>query len=218
MTDLDGDSVPNTVYTKKLEARRNSPEVQSFKERVNTFLRDVGASEELVYRLRCDLSKKIDMPFYGEPKVRPGNMSLSVVEIAKEYVLLLIRYGDEAFSEELLSWLTKQQGQTFRRIHRLSQKQKERKRKIKSGVYEHPVPVNYSKLKLLEYIEKKNADNALRYIEYMSANIPQVFLTTEEDSLVNRISKDSMPEGWNWETDSPFERYIRAGIPEDVYK
>lgn len=209
--------MPNTPYTKKLEEKRKSPEVQAFKARVNTFLVTVGASSEIIYRLRCDLSKKIDMPFYGEVKSRPANMSLSVVEIAKEYIRLLILYGDDSFSEELLSWLTKQQGQTFRRIHELSKKQKERKRGLIRGVYEHPVPVNYSKNLLLGFIKKKDVNSAFRYIEYMNAQIPQVFLTEDEDFLVNQISRDGMPDGWNWKTDSPFERYVRAGIPEEVY-
>lgn len=94
------------------------------------------------------------MPFYGEVKSRPANMSLSVVEIAKEYIHLLILYGDDSFSEELLSWLIKQQTQTFRRIHELSKKQKERKIKLIIGVYEHLVPVNYSKNLLLGFIKK----------------------------------------------------------------
>ena len=209
--------MPNTPYTKKLEEKRKSPEVQAFKARVNTFLVNVGASPEIIYRLHCDLSKKIDMPFYGEVKSRPANMTLSVVEIAKEYIRLLILYGDDSFSEELLSWLTKQQGQTFRRIHELSKKQKERKRRLVRGVYEHPVPANYSKNLLLGFIKKKDVISAFRYIEYMNATIPQVFLTADEDSLANQISKDGMPDGWNWETDSPFERYVRAGIPEEVY-
>ena len=39
--------MPNTVNTKKLVAIRNSVEVQQFKREVETFLREVDASDEI---------------------------------------------------------------------------------------------------------------------------------------------------------------------------
>ena len=209
--------MPNTYYTIKLEEKRNSKEVQNFKLKVNNFLESMCASEEISYRIKCDLSKKIDMPFYGEKKFKPKCI-LSIEDIAKEYIRLLIEYNDFDFSKELFSWLTKQQGQTFRKIHKLSKVQKERKRKYKTGVYEHPVPANYSRKFLLNCIFEKDYEKACRYIDYMSASIPQIFLTKDEDIKVNQILKDSMPNNWNWEKDSPFIRYIMAGISNDVYK
>lgn len=208
--------MPNTVYTKKLEQKRNSAEVQAFKVKVLAFLDNVNASPEIRYRLMCDLSKKIDMPFYGVTK-KKVSASLSCEDVAKKYIELLIQYNDLGFAEELFSWLTKQQSQTLRRIHKCSKYQKQRKSKYKTGVFEHPVPVNHSRKYLLKCIKEQDSTEASLYIDYMSRQVPQIFLTKEEDARVNQHYRDSMPAGWNWKKDSPFIRYEIAEISSSVY-
>ncbi len=207
---------PRTKLTKQLEKKRKSPEVQAFKRKVLLFLNEVSASESIRYKLKSDLAKKIDMPFYHETGTRIST-SLSPKEIAKQYIYLLISYNDYEFAEELLSWLTKQQEQTLRKLHIISQKQKDRKMKYSGGVMEHPIPINYSKNMLLRYIKHKQYKEACNYIDFM-CTVPQIYLTKEEDRLVNAVSKDSMPSDWNWEKDNPYIRYIKAGISEEIYQ
>ena len=206
----------NTKGTKKLEEKRNSPEVQAFKKRIREFLKKTNPPDWMQYKILCDLSKKIDMPFYGEPKKRIG-CDKTVVEIAKTYVDLLIEYGDNRFAEELMEWLSRQQSQTFRRIHARPPKQKERRSRSKNGVYEHPVPTNYSIKFLLRCIKGKRRNEACRYIDFLHQSVPQVFLNEKENKAVNEKFKDTMPKGWNWKTDSPFVRYRLTGIPESIY-
>lgn len=205
-----------TEITLKLEQKRNSPEVQAFKQRVLIFLNTVNASDEIKYKLRTDLAKKIDMPFYKDTGIKIPNI-IKPIECAKEYVKLLIEYNNNDFTNELFSWLTKQQNQTLRKLHIVSQKQKDRKKKYPGGVMEHPVPANYSRNMLLTFIKNKQFVEACDYLDFMST-VPQIYLTRQEDELVNAISKDDMPNGWNWKTDDPFIRYVRAGIPCDIYR
>jgi len=207
----------NTNITKKLEERRNSLEIQNLKQKVIDFLNETNAGDEIRYRLYCDLSKKIDMPFYGDKKIRVKK-TLNVQDIAKEYIRLLIQYKNSEFAEILLTWLTRQQTQTFRRIHKLSQKQKNRKKTLKNGVYEHPVPVAHSKKIILHYIATSNFEEACLFVDYLNLYVPQIFLTKTEDEAVNKISKESMPEGWNWKTDDVFIRYAMAHVDPNVYK
>lgn len=206
----------HTRTTKRLEERRNSPEVQEFKDRVLTFLDSVNPPDWMRYKVLCDLSKTMDMPFYGYEKKRVG-CNKSALEIAKCYVDLLIEYGDMDFARQFLTWVSRQQGQTFRRLHPISQRQRDRHDKLGHGVYEHPVPVKHSMLYLFDCIRKGNREEAHRYLEFLNGSVPQIFLSTEEDRLVNEHYKDSMPEGWNWKKDSPFIRYKIASIPESVY-
>lgn len=209
--------MPNTVNTKKLEEKRNSFEVQQFKREVETFLKEVDASDEMCYRVRCDLAKKVDSPFYNDYK---GNRccKMSTEEIAKEYVRLLIKYDNINFTKKLLLSLIRQQSQTFRRIYKRSNFQNARKKELKYGVYEHSVPVKYSRDMLLLYIKNKKYKRACEYIDYMSNCFPQIFLTNEENNLINISYKYKMPEKWNWKRDSLFIRYEKAGINEEVYK
>ena len=207
----------NTTATKKLEARRNSLEVQEFKQQVIEFLNVTKASDEIKYKICCDLAKKIDMPFYHEAKLGVKS-NLKSDYLAKEYIKLLISYGDNVFAERLLSWLSRQQKQTFRNIYKLSPKQKARRIQYNNnGVYEHPVPVNFSKQMFLCFIKNKDYKTACEYVDFLSNNVPQIFLTRQQDDLVNKVSRDTMPEGWDWKKDSPFIRYKLANLPADVY-
>ena len=142
---------------------------------------------------------------------------MTVVDIAKKYIDLLIEYGDNAFADELMHWLIRQQSQTFRRIHVRPPKQSQRRSTNKKGVFEHPVPVNYSVAFLLRCIKNKNRNAAYQYIDFMHLKVPQIFLYDEENKTANEKFKDDMPKGWNWKTDSPFVRYQLAGIPEAIY-
>ena len=208
--------MPNTTITKRLEKKRNSPEVKKFKHEIDSFLNQTGASIEIAYKLKCDLSKKIDMPFYGEPKNRVY-CTLTADEIAKEYIRLLIIFDQPDFTRKLITALRMQQQQTFRKIHRIPQKQIQRKALLKEGVFEHPVPSKYSTNLLISYINNRDLSSATDYIDFMHDKVPQVFLTKEQDNVVNLHFKDEMPLNWDWKKDSPFARYIAAGLDSDIY-
>ena len=76
--------MPKTPITTGLEQKRKSRPVQEFKRRVLVFLKETNPPQWMRYKILCDLSKKIDMPFYGEPKHRVG-CTMTVVDIAKKY-------------------------------------------------------------------------------------------------------------------------------------
>ena len=122
---------------------------------------------------------------------------MSTEEIAKEYVRLLIKYDNINFTKKLLSSLIRQQSQTFRRIYKRSNFQKARKKELKYGVYEHSVPVKYSRDMLILYIKNKKYKRACEYIDYMSNCFPQIFLKNEENNLIDISYKGKMPEKWN---------------------
>ncbi len=227
----------STNSTKRMIKKRNSEEVQNFKEEIETFFKKANVPPEIQYKIRVDLSKKMDMPYYkvnkhciksniscvGYPCVKNAK-KYSCVEIAKKYIEYLINYGIDKFSEKLINELTKHQQQTLRKIHPCTKKQKTRKKRLEEegidSVWEHPIPSNYSKQLILSYIKDKNQNSAFKFINYLS-NVSQIALSKEEDKLVNEQFKDSMPEGWNWEEvgkNYPFARYKAANIPEDSYK
>lgn len=208
-----------SAQTEKMTEKRKSDEVQNFKEEIETFFKKANVPPEIQYKIRVDLSKKMDMPYYKEKK-QCIKSNISCVEIAKKYIEYLIEYGNFEygnydFSEKLINELTKHQQQTLRKIHPRNKEQKRGKKYLgKGSIWEHPIPTNYSKQRILEYIKDKNLKKAKDFIDYLSS-VPQIALSKEEDKLVNEKFKDSMPEGWHWEEigkNDPFARYKAAKI------
>ena len=70
---------------------------------------------------------------------------------------------------------------------------------------------------LLRYIKNKQYEETCKYINFL-CTVPQIHFTKEEDSLVNAVSKDNMPAGWNWGKDNPYIRYIKTRISEEIYQ
>lgn len=209
-----------SAQTEKMTEKRKSPEVKKFKEKIETFFKEAKVPSEIQYKIRVDLSKKMDMPYYKEKK-KCIKSNISCVEIAKKYIEYLIEYGNYEFSEKLINELTKHQQQTLRKIHPRNKEQKRKKKYLEKGsIWEHPIPTNYSKQRILEYIKDGNLDKAKAFIDYLS-KVPQIALSKDNDRSVNADWKDSMPEWWNWEEigkNDPFARYKAAKIPEDSYK
>lgn len=214
-----------SAQTEKMTEKRKSDEVQNFKEEIETFFKNLKKEKDdldfvIQYKIRVDLSKKMDMPYYKEKK-QCIKSNISCVEIAKKYIEYLIEYGNYDFSEKLINELTKHQQQTLRKIHPRNKEQKRKKKYLgKGSIWEHPIPTNYSKQRILEYIKDGNLDKAKAFIEYLS-KVPQIALSKDNDRSVNADWKDSMPEWWNWEEigkNDPFARYKAAKIPEDSYK
>lgn len=200
-----------SAQTEKMTEKRNSPEVKIFKEKIETFFKEANVPPEIQYKIRVDLSKKMDMPYYKEKKLCIKS-NISCVEIAKKYIKYLIEYGNDDFSEKLINELTKHQQQTLRKIHPREKRQD--LEEDEGYVWEHPIPTNYSKQRILEYIEKKNLDKAKAFIDYLSS-VPQIALSEKDDKKVNEKWKDSMPAGWDWEVsgkNDPFARYKAAKI------
>ena len=195
------------------EKKRNSPEMQDFRKEIELFLEKTKADADTIYRLKTDLAKKTDMPFYKEDHgSRCGRAKMSAPEIVYIYCELLISYGDMDFSERLLDWLSRQQEQSMRK---LSQKLNESENQT-DGIWEHSIPVNYTKKMLLDLIKKKDLKTIKEYLKFVYEKAPQICLTKEQDDKVNKKYRDTMPEGWDWKTGDPFIRYKKAGIFEEL--
>ena len=203
----------------KLERKRNEPETQQLKRDVISFFKKTKMHPSISYKLCVDLSARICMPFYKEKRIGKREPKKNI-EYAKEYIRYLINYNDMDFAKRLLDQLTQQQSQALRKIHPRPSKQIARMKSIgkNNGVWEHPIPTNYSKQKLLSFIKSKNFKKACAYLDYLT-QIPQIALTKKEDYLVNEKLKDSMPKGWDWEKgDDPFVRYVDTGINPKIYR
>jgi hypothetical protein len=212
---------------KRLE-KRNSSEMQLFKQRIFSFFEETDAPEEIRYHLVKDLAKMTSMPFYGDSQYGKRTRMPSN-KVIKMYGKLLIQYCEIeseniVFVEELLKWLTKQQNQHMRRLSRVPKSQKQRRKEAKAagidGVYEHPIPVNYTKTLILNYIKTKNLEELENYVDFIYSNTYQVFLESKWDTQVNRLYHDTMPNNWHWKDESKnniFQRYIDAQIPPEEY-
>ena len=191
------------------EKKRNSQEMSDFRNEIEIFLKKTNAPADISRRLKTDLATMTNMPFYGENRGQAySRTTMSAPEIVYIYCELLISYGDQDFSGRLFDWLSRQQNQTMRK---LSKKLNENKNQ-KGGIWEHSVPVNYTKKILLELIAKKDLDTIKEYLNFIHNNAPQVYLTKEQDDKVNKNFRDTMPENWDWKTGDPFIRYKEAGI------
>lgn len=82
---------------------------------------------------------------------------------------------------------------------------------------EHPVPINYIKNKLIEYIEDKDINSINKFLNFIVNNTHQVFLTYEEDNRVNKLFRTEIPSNWDWTMDNPYQRYVEADIRKDLW-
>ena len=82
-------------------------------------------------------------------------------------------------------------------------------------VYEHPIPVNIVRDKLLE---KKHSDTEIKNILSNAGNI--WIITREEDNQLNKLKLTRcLPEGSKFDSPSSYkERYELAGIIDSGYQ
>ena len=222
-----------TNNTQSLARQRNSLPMQTLKNNVPIFLQATNASPEISYHMLADLSKRMNMPFYGIAKNTVGiplqSNRMRSNEVIKAYCRLFIDYYVKTknidFLENLINALYQQQQQHLRRLSMRTAKQKQKRDNIikqgAKGVWEHPIPVSYSAKVLVDYIIKNQLKDAEDYIDFVWNKTYQVFLEKKYDLLLNQCSLQyDMPSGWDWKNpncNDPFARYIAAGIPQSAY-
>lgn len=209
-----------TKYTDKLREERESPQMQEFKKRVETFLKKGSVDLETQYHLKSNLAAKINLPYYGESKGKRPKNPYNHFEIVLAFCKYLIRYDNLDFTKELLDKLTIQQNQSLRKI---AKRRKDINRlPSKNAIWEHIIPVNVVKNRVLEIIGCNATDNEkLKLIEntltiYEMAG--QIHITREDDKkLKNSKYNESMPSDWDWTEGKIFSRYVESGIDLKQY-
>ncbi len=202
--------------------------MQMFKRKVNEFL-GISNVPEIEYYLIRDLAKKINLPFYKETSGRGKRKKMNSDEIVKGYCELCSRYykiyPDNDFIEKLFQHLSEQQNQHLRRLSKRTERQKRKsatmKQISKKNVWEHPIPVKYSRDILVGYIKSGNQVKINAYIDFIWKNTYQVFLEEKWDKELEKCGlREKMPAGWDWEdplNNNVFQRYVEAGIPAKEY-
>ena len=213
-----------TEVTQKLVQQRNAQGMQAFKEKVNALLLFANSPEIEYYMVR-DLAKRINLPFYKETAGRGIRTKMATDVIIKGYCAISSEYykiePDDKFIEELFMHLSEQQNQHFRKLSKRTKEQLKNKTKNQNGVWEHPIPLKYSRDILIGYIKSGEQNKINAYIDFLWNNTYQVFLTKDlDDRLLALGLQYSMPKDWNWEdpeNNNVFQRYIVAEIPEEAY-
>ncbi len=199
-----GKNPSNNKTPKKL----TKEEIEKFRSEINDFLRETKADNIIRYYMKTDLATMTDMPFYDcndeDRDTKPENKK-NVVDIVSEYCELLGSKKKD-FQKKLLYWLSKQQNQSMRKLSK----------QLNNGIWEHPIPLKYTREFLLKRIDKGEFDIIKEYLKFINENAPQIFLTNEHNKIVNKKFKDKMPDDWDWKTDNPFARYIEAGIFDEL--
>lgn len=201
----------------KREEERKGEKVQNFKNEIEKFLKDTEAPEDISYQLRKDLGIMTNMPYYKEYKGIRNRMDKK--KIIMDYAALLMEYDNPSFTAKLINALSLNQLQTLRKLSPKSKNEIDRSKNIGSnnGVWEHPVPIKYIKEELIKLINDKDFNELNKFLDFIINNTNQIFLTKDEDNKVNSIYKSDMPPGWNWKTGNVYQRYIDAGIRQDLY-
>lgn len=201
----------------KREEERNSEKTQNFKKEVEYFLDITEAPDYIRYHLRKDLGIMTNMPYYKEYKGTKNRMDKK--SIILNYASLLMEYDDPIFTEKLINKLSVNQFQTLRKLSPKPKDEVIRSRFIGpgNGIWEHPVPIKYIKKELLNIINNKDFIELNNFLDFIINKTNQIFLTKEEDQKVNSIYRSEMPPGWNWKSGDVYQRYVDAGIRQDLY-
>lgn len=188
--------------------KRHSPTIVDFRERIEDFLKEVKAEQDIIYSIKRDLSTMTSMEFYGRPKQRVRCRSDK--DTILQYIGLLKEYNDFDFSEKLLKKLSVQQNQVLRRLV----PRRGSPTPGKKGNWDHAVPTAVVVREIIAMLQKRRFTHLEKLLElYICGG--QVHLTHEENQRLNSLGLNNrMPESWNWreKKPNPFERYVVAGI------
>lgn len=103
---------------------------------------------------------------------------------------------------------------TLRKVYHYCSSDERCKNREAKTVEEHVVPIK-TIVEILtdQYINRKESFNYEFVRRVLEKCLWVVFITDEENKRLNSLGlKKTMPNGWNWETDSPFIRYDIAQI------
>ncbi|WP_405331461.1 hypothetical protein [Fibrobacter sp.] len=204
-----------TDITDRLRRKHNAPETLRLKEQVEDFIKRCSIDSETQYHLKNNLSVKIDLPYYGESKGKRPKPPFDHLKIVLDFCKYLIQYNHREFTELLLGKLTVQQNQSLRKI---AKRRKDKKKlSSKEGIWEHVIPANVVKNKLIEIIGGKlGLDDKLKEIERILTvfkKAGQLHITKDDDKKLSESDyTDAMPLDWDWSEEKIFSRYIEAGI------
>ena len=157
-------------------------------------------------------------------------VKFDIIENRKAVKLIFLKL-EEIYSqknEELvklfLSQLCKQNNTLIRKLSNLKYRSKNpgtrlvgkqtinNKHKNNGYIYEHTIPVKYFIKEMICILETKNMNMK---IDNIFNKLISVELNTDDDQLIiSRGLKDTMPKGWNWDKD-PLERYWISGINKE---
>ncbi|MBI3714063.1 MAG: hypothetical protein HY253_14035 [Burkholderiales bacterium] len=192
------------------EAKRNSPETRQFRNEIEHFLHVTNAEPNIAYFLRQDLKKMTDMAYYGMD-IGHRTFSLKPTEIAIEYCNLLANFGTIEFTRKILKEISRQQNQTLRKLFLRPPDQIAKALSLgtKNGYWEHPIPLKFVRTELEKLIHC-DLKKAHAFIDILQC-VNQIFLSKEQNAVLNAVHKDSMPDGWKWDVPDS-DLYIRYKV------
>ncbi len=201
----------------KREEERNSPKMIEFKNNINQFIQSTNASPEIIYHLKHDLGIMTNMPYYKDYKGVKNRMDRK--DIILNYCKLLIDYNNKNFTNKLINILSRNQNQNIRKLSTRNKNERQRCKSIgsKNGIWEHPITIKYIKDKLIQYINEKDIQKISDFLDFLINDTNQIFLTHDEDNLVNSKYRSNMPNNWDWVTSNKYQRYIDTNIRKDLY-
>ena len=209
-----------TDITDKLREKRESLDMQEFKQSVEEFIKACSIDSETQYHLRNNLGVMINLPYYKESKGTPPKRPYDHLKIVLNFCKYLIQYDNEKFTNKLLKLLTSNQLQSFRKI---AKRRKDKKKlSSKDGIWEHVIPANVAKNKLSEIIcSKLGPDEKLKEIESVLTvfkKAGQLHITNKDNDKLDKNNYASkMPSDWDWSEEKIFSRYNESGINLDKY-
>lgn len=196
-----------SVNTEKLVKSRLSEENQLFKRELEEFMKKCTLSDELIYRIKLDLKKRMNMPYYGED-IGSKARSRMYKELLVSLIEKLVVYKKSDFTEKLLRMLSEQQQQKLIR----GQVKRGNRFATGLGVWEHVMPVRYFVDEIIGLINREEISSfETLFAQYTKYG--QVFLSNEDDLKLARY-KFTMPEIYNWrdENHDPLIRYDLCGL------
>ena len=103
---------------------------------------------------------------------------------------------------------------TLRKLYHYCSSDERCKNRESKTVEEHVVPIKAIVDILTDQYENRRGQFNHEFIRrVLDKCLWVVFITDEENKRLNSLGlKKAMPNGWNWETDSPFVRYDIANI------
>lgn len=85
------------------------------------------------------------------------------------------------------------------------------KSRARKFTYEHPIPSNVIADEIL-----RSADTKATMMRILKKADCVTVLTSLENEQLSGSLVGSMPDGWSFYESSPFERYVAAGLPDEI--